>query len=39
MCYAYWKNGMQNKRAAFEVFFRKCPFHGEYAVFAGLQTV
>ncbi|KAK2960459.1 putative Nicotinate phosphoribosyltransferase 1 [Blattamonas nauphoetae] len=39
MMYAYWKRGMHEKKSAFEAFFRKCPFKGEYAVFAGLDTV
>ncbi|KAH7817503.1 Nicotinate phosphoribosyltransferase [Monocercomonoides exilis] len=39
MCYAYWRGGIHNKKAAFELFFRKCPFKGEYAIFAGLDTV
>ncbi|KAK8805863.1 hypothetical protein WA158_002519 [Blastocystis sp. Blastoise] len=37
MAYAYWKNGSYKKRATFEVFFRKNPFHGEYTIFAGLS--
>ncbi len=37
MAYAYWKNGMQDRPAVFDLFFRKCPFAGEFAVFAGLE--
>lgn len=39
MAYAYFKNGLHNEHAVFEAFFRKCPFEGQYAVFAGLDEV
>ena len=39
MAYAYWNAGRQNEHAVFELFFRKCPFKGEYAIFAGLDQV
>ena len=39
MCYAYWKNNHHNDIAVFDLFFRKCPFKGEYCIFAGLSEV
>lgn len=35
MTYAYWKGGRADEHAIFDLFFRKCPFKGEYCVFAG----
>lgn len=37
MAYAYWKNGLENRRAVFQLFFRKPPFGGEYAICAGIE--
>ena len=37
MSYGYWKNGMQNHEAVFNLFFRKTPFSGGYAITAGLE--
>ncbi|CEL99239.1 unnamed protein product [Vitrella brassicaformis CCMP3155] len=37
MCYAYWKAGKENQHAVFDLFFRKCPFHGEFAIIAGVE--
>lgn len=37
MAYAYWKSGHHKDRAVFDLFFRKCPFRGEYAVAAGIS--
>ncbi|MBI0580323.1 nicotinate phosphoribosyltransferase [Neobacillus cucumis] len=39
MTETYWKDGIHNKRAVFELFFRKLPFGNGYAVFAGLEKV
>jgi nicotinate phosphoribosyltransferase len=39
MAETYWKDGFQNRKAVFEVYFRKLPFHNGYAVFAGLEHV
>ncbi|CAN7685999.1 nicotinate phosphoribosyltransferase [Paenibacillus sp. LjRoot153] len=39
MMYAHWLQGTHTERAVFEVYFRKLPFDGGYAVFAGLERV
>src|SRR6056297_3497200 len=39
MSQAYFLNGMHNEKAVFDYFFRKLPFDGGYAVFAGLETL
>ncbi len=39
MAYGYWKAGMAEREACFYGSFRKAPFRGEYAIFAGLGTV
>lgn len=39
MAYAYWKGGRANDHAVFDLFFRKCPFQGEYCLFAGLDEI
>ena len=38
MAQGYWKKNM-NQRAVFEMFFRKQPFGGGYALFTGLGTL
>jgi len=37
MAQGYWKRNM-NRRSVFEMFFRRQPFGGGFAVFAGLET-
>lgn len=39
MSQVYFLKGQQQKKATFDYFFRKLPFHGGFAVFAGLETV
>jgi nicotinate phosphoribosyltransferase len=39
MLYTYWKDNIHNKRATFDLFFRKLPFGNGYAVFAGLERI
>ncbi len=39
MGYAYWKNHKHEQNAVFNLYFRKNPFNGEYAITAGLDTV
>ena len=39
MTYGYWKNKRYDENAVFEAFFRKCPFKGNFAIFAGLDEI
>ena len=39
MMQTYWQQGIGNRRAVFETFFRKMPFENGYAVFAGLDHI
>lgn len=39
MAYAYWKAGRHMEHTVFDTFFRKCPFRGEFTLFAGLEEV
>ncbi len=35
----YWRDGIDQRKAVFEVYFRRMPFNNGYAVFAGLERV
>ena len=37
MAYAYWKAGVHEEEAVFDLFFRKNPFGGEFAIYACLE--
>ena len=39
MTETYFRDGIHNKEAVFELFFRKLPFGNGYGVFAGLERV
>ena len=39
MAYGYWRQGIAEKPASFNLFFRKRPFEGTYAIVAGIQTI
>lgn len=39
MAYSFFKDNIHEKKAVFEVFFRKNPFENGYVVFAGLERV
>lgn len=39
MAETYWADGDHNRKAVFELFFRKLPFGNGYAVFAGLERI
>ena len=39
MSYGYWKKGIHDKEASFNVFFRKNPFNSGYAVCCGLEYI
>lgn len=38
MAYGYWKNGKHEDPATFNLYFRKIPFGGQYAICAGLHS-
>ena len=37
MAYGYWKSGLHNRQANFNLFYRKAPFENGFAVCAGLE--
>ncbi len=39
MAYGYWKNGLQNRKAVFHLYYRKNPFKGDFAIACGLENV
>ncbi|ANE47628.1 nicotinate phosphoribosyltransferase [Paenibacillus swuensis] len=39
MAKAYWADGIHERRAVFEVYFRKLPFGNGYGVFAGVERM
>lgn len=39
MVQAYWQDGIHQRKAVFEVYFRKLPFDNGFAIFAGLERV
>src|SRR3982751_524244 len=39
MAFGYWKNGMAEREAVFNLFFRRHPFAGGYTLSAGLAAV
>ena len=39
MTYGYWKRGIHNNQASFNVFFRRNPFGSGYAVSCGLENI
>ncbi|GLB60726.1 nicotinate phosphoribosyltransferase [Cytobacillus sp. NCCP-133] len=39
MAQTYWEDNIHNRKAVFEVFFRKLPFGNGYGIFAGLERV
>lgn len=39
MTESYWEDNIHNRKAVFEVYFRKLPFGNGYAVYAGLERI
>lgn len=37
--YSYFQSNKHEEQATFQIFFRKYPFGGQYAIFAGLEAV
>ncbi len=39
MAYAYWKEGLDQRRSCFHLFFRRPPFKGGFTIASGLESV
>ena len=39
MAESYWADGIHDKKAVFDLYFRKLPFGNGYAIFAGLERI
>jgi len=39
MAQTYWEDNIHNRKAVFDLYFRKLPFDNGYAVFAGLERI
>src|SRR5699024_5120999 len=39
MAETYWADGVHNRRAVFDLYFRNMPFNNGYAIFAGLERI
>jgi len=39
MAETYWEDNIHNRKAVFEIFFRKMPFGNGYAIFTGLERI
>lgn len=39
MAESYWADGIHNRKAVFELYFRKLPFGNGFAIFAGLERI
>lgn len=39
MVETYWRDGIHNRKAVFDLYFRKLPFGNGYGVFAGLERI
>jgi len=39
MVQTYWEDGVHNRKAVFDLYFRKLPFGNGYGVFAGLERI
>lgn len=39
MAETYWRDGIHNRRAVFDIYFRRLPFGNGYGIFAGLERI